>query len=346
MRRIKNYLSVCLVAILIAGLGLIEVAGAEQPTPKEGWPSTLFIEGMSVGSSAYLVAAAFGKAIGDDLGIKCQVTAGTPAPVAATKVGRGDSDLGLVNGDPPYSAFHGLDSWKGKPLKDLTTVTIVPTQFITWPGTGIDSAADLKGKVLMGDRKGARFGQDAVDGVLEANGLTRDDVKVLSWHEYREQIDFIRMKLGDAIFLSSGVGTAPQLELDRTIKWKFISFTDKEIDSIIKKAPYFVPFTIPAGVYTQQPEAVRCVAVPTVFVIRAGLPDSLVYELCKILFDKPGRFTSVHRVWGKFDIKMATAALMAPYHSGAVRYYKEKGVWDSKTDKWQKQELEAAGLDK
>jgi TRAP transporter TAXI family solute receptor len=347
MKRDKQYFnfSICIFLPFILCLSLFGYAtGAEL---KKGWPSNLFIEGMAVGSSAYLVTAAFAKSIQDTLGLRCQVTAGTPAPLAATKVGRGQSDLGMVNGDPPYCAFHGLDDWQGKPLKDLrvfTSVMLVPTQFITWPGTGINSVPDLKGKILMGDRKGARFGADAVDGALAPNGLTRNNVKVVSWQEYSEQIAFIRMRLGDAIFISSGVRTAPMMELDRTIKWKFISFAKKEIESILKKGPYFVPFTIPAGSYTQQPQEVHCVAVPTVLVIRAGLPDSLVYELCKILYDVPGKFKSVHPEWGKFDVAFATKARLAPYHSGAVKYYKEKGVWDAELDHWQQETLKAAGL--
>jgi TRAP-type uncharacterized transport system substrate-binding protein len=64
------------------------------------------------------------------------------------------------------------------------------------------------------------------------------------------------------------------------------------------------------------------------------------------LYDKPGRFEVVHPVWGRFDIKSATAPRLVPYHAGAVKYYKEKGVWDSGVDKWQKEMLQKAGLAK
>jgi TRAP transporter TAXI family solute receptor len=344
MEKSKKCLSLCLIAVLVFGLSSIGWAAEE-----EKWPGNLVIEGMGVGTSAYIVTAAVARAIMDDLGIRTQVTAGTPSPICATKVGEGDSDLGMASGDPAYEAFEGLGRWKGKPLKNLRVlagVTLIPTQFITWPDTGINSVADLKGKTLMGEQVGSSHLSEVTDAVLAVNGLTRNDVKVISWREYGEQLKFIRMKLGDAIFLNSGLGTAPNMELDRTIKWKFISFTEKEIKAILKARQYFTRFTIPAGIYTQQPQEIRCVAIPCMLLINAKLPDGLAYQLCKILFDKPGRFISVHRDWGKFDLKIGTSVRTAPYHAGAVKYYKERGEWGVEADKWQKEMLQAAGLPK
>jgi TRAP transporter TAXI family solute receptor len=270
--------------------------------------------------------------------------------LCATKVGKGQSDLAIVNGEPPYAAFHGLGNWKGQPLKELRSlagVTTVPTQFVTWPGAGINSSADLKGKIVMGDRLADKiFGKAIPDAVLAVNGFTRGDVKVVGWLEFSEQIKFMNMKLGDAIFLSAGMRTAPVLQLDRTTKLKFISFTPQEVEASLKRNPYLVPFTLPAGTYTQQPKAIACIGVPMVEIIRAGLPDDLVYQICKILYDKPGRFASVHPAFGKFDINFATVPRLVPYHAGAVKYFKERGVWNSQVDQWQKELLKSAGLEK
>lgn len=350
MKRSKKYVSLYLAVLFIAIFGLIGQAAAAPPTPtpeKEKWPKILLIEGMSVGTSAYMVAAAFGKAIKDELGIRTQVTAGVPPPVATGKVGKGESHIGYTVGETPYDAFRGSYGWKGRQVKDLrilTHVIHVAAHFITWPGTGINSVADLKGKTVMADQAGVRFLGEFTKGVLAANGLTMDDAKIITWREWGEQIAFVRMKLGDAIILECGVGTAPVAELDRTIKWKFVPFKKKELQTALKRCPYLLPYTIPAGSYTQQPKAYHTAAASVSMVINARLPDSLVYNLCKILFDRPGRFASVHANWGKFDIKSAAVPRTAPFHAGAVKYYKEKGLWDSKADKWQKEVLQEQGL--
>lgn len=123
-------------------------------------------------------------------------------------------------------------------------------------------------------------------------------------------------------------------------------FTEEEIRSVLEKNSYYMPFTIPAGSYTHLPDDYSTACVSTVLVVNAGVPDSLVYEICKMLFDTPGRFTNVHATWGKFDIELATRPRVAPYHAGAVKYYEEKGIWDSEVDKWQKEMLQAQGLTK
>jgi TRAP transporter TAXI family solute receptor len=354
MKRHRKYLALNLLVLSVVGLGLIgwmaiSPLALAQTREKDKWPGNLIIEGMSVGSSAYAVASAFGKAIKDELGITTQVTAGVPVPVETEKVGRGESQIGYAIGEPAYEAFLGIGKYHGKPLKDLRVLTHVidiPVHFITWPGTGIDSAANLKGKTIMGNEGGTQYLMNFTKAVLAVNGLTTENVKVITYREYGEQISFIRMKLGDAIFMSSGIRTAPLAELDRTMELKFLPFTEQEIKAVVEKYSYWLPFTIPAGSYRTQPKALRTVAFSTPLVVNAKLPESLVYELCKILYDKPGRFEIVHPEWGRFDIRSATSPRLVPFHAGAVKYYKEKGVWDSGVDKWQKEMLQKAGLAK
>jgi TRAP transporter TAXI family solute receptor len=349
MKRSKKCVCLLSAGLLIAvGLGLIGQATAAQPD-KAKWPESMIIEGMSVGSSAYMVAAALGQAIKDELGIRTQVTAGVPPTIEVRKVGKGESHIGYATGETPYDAFRGEHGWKDKQLKDLRVMThVISTvmHFITWPGTAIDSAADLKGKTLMADQARVRFNIAATKAVLAANGLTDKDVKIITWREYGEQISFIRMKLGDAILMISGIRTAPLAELDRSMDLKFVPFKKNEVEAVLAENPYFHRYTIPAGSYTQLKKDYDTFAVSVSQVVNANTPDSLVYEICKILYDTPGRFESVHSIWGKFDIKRATLPRTAPYHAGAVRYYKEKGIWTQELDTWQKKTLQEFGLEK
>jgi TRAP transporter TAXI family solute receptor len=348
MKKSKKYVCFYSLVLLIVGLGLISQAAAAQPD-KAQWPKTMIIEGMAVGSSAYMVAAALAKAIKDELGIRTQVTAGVPPPVEVENVGKGESQIGYGHGAIHYDAFRGIHAWKGKQQKDLRVMSHVTSgaiHFITWPGTGIDSAADLRGKSLMGDEARARFLIEFTKAVLAENGLTEKEVKIISFREWGEQVSFIRMKLGDAIFLISGVATAPIAELDRSMDLNFVPYKRSEIEAALKKAPYLHPYTIPAGSYTQLKQDYHTVGNDISLVVNVNTPDSLIYEICKILYDKPGRFESVHATWGKFDIKRATLPRVAPYHAGAVEYYKEKGIWTQELDTWQKKTLQEFGLEK
>ncbi|MFZ1991989.1 MAG: TAXI family TRAP transporter solute-binding subunit [Alphaproteobacteria bacterium] len=352
MKRNKNYLA-RLVVLLVVSFCFIGWSAtppfALAQSHQEKWPDALLMEGMSVGSSAYMVAAAFCSAIREQLGIRTQTTAGVPLPVMTARVGSGESQLGYTISELPYDAFRGLHGWKGRQLKDLrilSHVVYVSYHFITWPGTGVKSIGDLKGKTVMGDQGGVRTTGEVTRSFLAANGLSGDDVKIVTWREWGEQVSFVRMKLGHAINFETVVGTAPVAELDRSIKWNFVPLKKNEIESAIRKIPYIIPYTIPVGSYTQVPEPYLTVAYSVGLTINSKVPDSLAYELCKVLYDKPGRFVNVHPLWGKFDINSATVSRTAPFHAGTIKYYKEKGVWNPELDGWQKGVLREVGLEK
>ena len=66
--------------------------------------------------------------------------------------------------------------------------------------------------------------------------------------------------------------------------------------------------------------------VKATFVTSADVPDDVVYEVTKAVFENLDDFRSLHPAFANLDPKtMITDGLSAPLHPGAVKYYKEKG---------------------
>jgi hypothetical protein len=64
--------------------------------------------------------------------------------------------------------------------------------------------------------------------------------------------------------------------------------------------------------------------------ISKDLSDDLVYKMTKTLYDNWGEVLASAPWWkgpGEASLESAPAITTLPYHPGAVRYYKEKGVW-------------------
>ena len=64
--------------------------------------------------------------------------------------------------------------------------------------------------------------------------------------------------------------------------------------------------------------------------IRADLSDDLVYRMTKALYENWDQVLKGAPWWdapGEASLESAPAFTTVPYHPGAVRYYKEKGVW-------------------
>lgn len=65
-------------------------------------------------------------------------------------------------------------------------------------------------------------------------------------------------------------------------------------------------------------------------VIRADLPESVVYKMTKALYENWPDVLAGAPWWdapGEASLESAPAITMGTYHPGAVKYYKEKGVW-------------------
>ena len=76
------------------------------------------------------------------------------------------------------------------------------------------------------------------------------------------------------------------------------------------------------------------------------LPDDFVYQLLKYSYDTEYRadFELVHVSIPKgVTLERAVMGPTIPYHAGAVKYYKDMGVWTSELDNWQKDMLKKLG---
>ncbi|MCP5368848.1 MAG: TAXI family TRAP transporter solute-binding subunit [Hyphomicrobiales bacterium] len=65
-------------------------------------------------------------------------------------------------------------------------------------------------------------------------------------------------------------------------------------------------------------------------VIRADLSDDLVYKMTKTVYENWDEVLAGAPWWkapGEASLESAPAITLGTYHPGAVRYYKEKGVW-------------------
>ena len=109
--------------------------------------------------------------------------------------------------------------------------------------------------------------------------------------------------------------------------------SDEVIAKVQKAEPIWDKVTIPAG----RPPLKEAKAFQTLQIkcgTAAGLKTSpeTVYEATKALFENLGDWNSVHPLAKQWNIKSATKTMSAPYHDGAIRYYKEKGVWSAKNE--------------
>ncbi len=261
--------------------------------------------------------------------IKCTApsTGGSIANINAIKAG--DQDMGVAQSDWQYHAYHGTSKFKDQgPFKDLRAVFSVhsePFTVIARKDSGIKTFADLKGKRVNIGNPGS--GQRATTGVvLEALGWTTSDFALASELKSSEQAAALGDNKVDAITFTVGHPNGSVQEAATTTDAVLVPVTGPAIDKLVKDNPYYAKAVIPGGMYKGNDKDVETFAVKATFVSSAKVPDEVVYQVVKAVFDNFSRFKKLHPAFAHLkESEMIKAGLSAPLHPGAVKYYKEKG---------------------
>jgi TRAP transporter TAXI family solute receptor len=263
-----------------------------------------------------------------DHNLKCTApsTGGSIANINAIKAG--DMDMGVAQSDWQYHAFNGSSKFEGEKFEKLRAVFSVhpePFNVIARAEAGIASFDDLKGKRVNVGSPGS--GQLAtMEVVLAAKGWTMDDFALASELKPAEQAAALGDNKVDAIIYTVGHPNGSIQEAVSTTDAILVPVTGPEIDKLISENPFYATATIPGGMYKGTDSDVTTFGVKATFVTSADVPDDVVYEVVKAVFDNFDRFKKLHPAFGILkEEDMISQGNSAPLHPGAEKYYKERG---------------------
>jgi len=104
--------------------------------------------------------------------------------------------------------------------------------------------------------------------------------------------------------------------------------------------PMWTGVTIPANAYKGQTSAVSTVGGYGVIISRPDLDEALGYSIVKAVYDHQQEFWSYHAGAKSWTLVNTVSMWAIPFHPGAIKYYKEKGIWKGDMDAKQSQLLE------
>ncbi len=110
-----------------------------------------------------------------------------------------------------------------------------------------------------------------------------DDIEAQNL-DFGESTDGIQSGQIDAAFITAGYPTGAVEALNATNKVSIIPVSDEKADALIKKYPYYSKDLIPAGTYGLEAE-VPTVSVLAMIAVKKELPEDLVYEITKSIYD-------------------------------------------------------------
>ncbi len=237
-------------------------------------------------------------------------------------------EFGMANAAISYFAVRGEGAWKTEqPIRAVVTLAPNVALFVTQKSSGIQSMQELKGKRVVVGPAGAGF-EYFLKPVFEEHGLTYDDFTDLNG-SYGDAVDMLANGSADAAFMG---GAHPISAVRQAISSQdivFIPFEEAALKSLFEKYPFFNAVTISANTYDKiQKEAFSSVNVGSMHLITAENADEdMVYHFTKTLYTHRAEVVDAHPAGKAINEKNAVKDVGTPFHPGAVRFYKEIGIW-------------------
>ncbi len=253
----------------------------------------------------------------------------TNASVAnVTSVQTGQIESGLAAADIVFQAVNGQGRFDKKYDKVRVIANLFPEHMhLALPKGGkLGGIAELKGK-RVGIFQAGSGTQVVVLELLKIYGIEKKDIQAA---ELNPQQSADRMADGqlDAFFIVGGTPLSALTQLASLKGMELYALSDDERAKFLKVVPYYYEDIIKAGTYEGQKADVKTVAVGAQWVVGADVPEALVYEVTKALWnDNTRKLLDSGHIKAK-DIQLNTAlqAVNTPLHPGAEKFYKEKGL--------------------
>ncbi|MCP4371353.1 MAG: TAXI family TRAP transporter solute-binding subunit [Deltaproteobacteria bacterium] len=263
-------------------------------------------------------------------GIRCSVESTGGSVYNLNTIAAGELDMGVAQSDWQYHAYNGTSKFeKQGPNKDLRAVFSVhpePFTVVARKDSGIKNFQDLKGKrVNIGNPGSGQRGTMEI--VMKAFGWTKKDFKLASELKSAEQSKALCDNKIDAMVFTVGHPSGSISEAATSCDSVLVNVAGPEIDKLVKKNDYYRTATIPGGMYRGTPKDTKTFGVGATFVSSAKVPENVIYNVVKAVFENFDSFKKLHPAFGVLKKKeMIKDGLSAPLHKGAVKYYKEAGL--------------------
>jgi uncharacterized protein len=264
-------------------------------------------------------------------GIRCSVESTGGSVYNVNTIRAGELDMGVVQSDVQYKSLKGegeefQDQGPFEELRAVFSVHAEPFTVVARADSGIETFDDLKGKRVNVGNPGS--GQrSTMEVLMDAKGWTMDDFALASELKSAEQSQALCDNKIDAMVFTVGHPSGSIQEATTTCDTKLIPVTGPEVDQLVEQNPYYAKAVIPGGMYAGTDSDVETFGVKATFVSSTAVPEDVVYQVTKAVFDNFEDFKKLHPAFESLTKEdMVTEAISAPLHAGAEKYYSEAGM--------------------
>ena len=310
-------------------------------------PATVGIATHAVGGAYHASGSGVASLISQKTPIRAVVQPHSGPSAWVPLMQNGEVEMGILSAFDAACAYKGVYGYK-QPYNKLRAVCrgneMKSTTLTVLKDSGVQKITDLKGKKVASVYGGNKFLHNLTEAMLLSVNMAWKDVVAVPVPGFADSLRLLREGRIDAG--SSGAPTTPSaLELHTAKGVKVLAFGDMSPDEIKDGIPAdkqkilddLVPgcylSVAKGGVGTVEKDTVLITS-PVFFSASSDLSTEAVYTILKAIWENYKELHPAHP-WLKAWIPetMASNNPPVPYHDGAVKFYKEIGVWNVKMEK-------------
>jgi len=302
---------------------VISVARANAENPD--WPKSLTIGTASPGG-VYLPYGQFlAKLWTEKLGVPVDALS-TQGPVHNVKLlDLGGAQIGMTTMGIALQAWKGTADWtNGKSLtgmRALFPMFDTPFQLAVLRRSGATTLQQLD-KRAMGVGPRAGTGGTYIPPIMKLLGIA----PVIKYGSIADLATELLAGQYEASATMTGVPVPALREAESKEPLTFISLTREQIDLVQRTMPEMSPSTISSKTYRSLEKDYDTFGVYDFAIGRSDLPDDLVYQLVKVVFANTQELIRAVPTASDTIPQNVSKNTFLPFHPGAVRYYREKGI--------------------
>lgn len=295
----------------------------------------------SVGSSFYVLGVGMSKIMQKYSGINVAVESVGGSHATMFGIARGDVTIGMGNAGAAFDRYHGNKPFK-KPF-ELRTIAQGQASYrgiFFTKSSGITRVEDLVGKTFLAKRKPLPELEKLANAVLKAYGIPKSKVKMVSSRNLGEMNRLIRAGSVDATSYPFSTRQPVMVKLFNDDMVVPLTLPRDKYDMVKKDLPdiFFEQYIKPNS-FKHQPKGFLTFGLTTQLVTSAKQDDDTIYRLTKALLEHTKEFATYHGLAKQWNLKRTISKPIVPFHPGAIRYFKEKGVWTAALAKRQEKLL-------
>jgi TRAP transporter TAXI family solute receptor len=163
--------------------------------------------------------------------------------------------------------------------------------------------------------------------LMKQYGWTEKDFKLVSELKASEQSKALCDNKIDAMVYTVGHPSGAIKEATTSCESKVVTVAGPKVDSLVADNSFYRIATVPGGMYKGNDMDTMTFGVGATFVSSTAVPEKVVYEIVKAVFENFDDFKKLHPAFAVLKKEqMVKDGLSAPLHPGAEKYYREVGL--------------------